>query len=202
MPAAFALIHTHTTSPFDCIRLIYMTIRRCAGQYLKMHPVCQRWLTSKASAAPTNTMWYCAGHGWHYTQPKADLQYRPSCTPHDNVILVNSATCCCAGRCSNRTLCAEGDSYTEPYICTHSLLVAHAAAVVKMRAAAPHAKISINWSVTWALPSTETDAVSTCCLVCMTCMTRFQDPGWHVEHALGCSSNARDASSLYLKRFW
>lgn len=33
------------------------------------------------------------------------------------------------GRCSDRSLCAEGDSATEPYICGHNALLAHAAAV-------------------------------------------------------------------------
>lgn len=73
---------------------------------------------------------------------------------------------CHAGRCSDRSMCAEGDSSTEPYICTHSLLAAHAAAVPAMRAAAPHAKISINWSVTWALPSNASDTVSSTGLSC------------------------------------
>ncbi|KAL0411223.1 UNVERIFIED_CONTAM: Furcatin hydrolase, partial [Sesamum latifolium] len=33
------------------------------------------------------------------------------------------------GRCSNRAICAEGDSATEPYIVGHNLLLAHATAV-------------------------------------------------------------------------
>ncbi|DBA77308.1 TPA: hypothetical protein ACH3X2_000830 [Trebouxia sp. C0005] len=58
------------------------------------------------------------------------------------------------GRCSDRSICADGDSDSEPYICAHTLLAAHGAAVSKMRAAAPEAKISINWSADWVVPYT------------------------------------------------
>ncbi|KAL0339254.1 UNVERIFIED_CONTAM: Beta-glucosidase 11, partial [Sesamum angustifolium] len=33
------------------------------------------------------------------------------------------------GRCSNRSICAEGNSATEPYIVGHHMLIAHATAV-------------------------------------------------------------------------
>ena len=33
------------------------------------------------------------------------------------------------GRCSDRSMCAEGNSATEPYIAAHNMLNAHAAAV-------------------------------------------------------------------------
>lgn len=33
------------------------------------------------------------------------------------------------GRCSTRSMCAEGNSATEPYIVAHHVLLAHAAAV-------------------------------------------------------------------------
>lgn len=72
----------------------------------------------------------------------------------------------CAGRCSDRSICAVGDSNSEPYICAHTLLAAHGAAVIKMRAVAPQTKISINWSSDWVVPYTNSsdDIVSFCSL--------------------------------------
>ncbi len=37
------------------------------------------------------------------------------------------------GRCSDRTTCAAGNSTTEPYLCVHSVALAHASAVALFR---------------------------------------------------------------------
>ena len=66
--------------------------------------------------------------------------------------------CLHAGRCSDRSTCAEGDSTSEPYICAHTLLAAHGAAVQQMRAVAPSAKISLNLDSVWTVPYTNSSA--------------------------------------------
>ncbi|KAK9823911.1 hypothetical protein WJX72_006306 [[Myrmecia] bisecta] len=53
--------------------------------------------------------------------------------------------------------CAEG-SQQEPWICTHNVLNAHAAAVASFRRLVPHGKISINFNTEWAEPLTDSPA--------------------------------------------
>ena len=50
----------------------------------------------------------------------------------------------------------------EPYICAHTILAAHGAAVKEMRAVAPNVKISINLDAVWVVPYTNSsqDVVS------------------------------------------
>lgn len=60
------------------------------------------------------------------------------------------------GRCSNRTLCPEGDSATEPYLCAHNILLSHAQAVHVFRQYFPpgSASISMTMNADWAEPLT------------------------------------------------
>lgn len=55
-----------------------------------------------------------------------------------------------AGRCSDRRVCAEGDSSKEPWVVTHNMLLAHAAAVDSFRSLVPHGNISINLNAEWS----------------------------------------------------
>jgi len=59
------------------------------------------------------------------------------------------------GRCSNRTVCTEGNSATEPYIAAHYVLLAHAEAVAIYRKYyQPHQRgiIGITLNIDWAEP--------------------------------------------------
>ncbi|BDA49688.1 beta-glucosidase 6 [Coccomyxa sp. Obi] len=58
------------------------------------------------------------------------------------------------GRCSDRQVCVEGDSSKEPWVVTHNVLLAHAAAVEHFRALMPHGNISINLNAEWSEPLT------------------------------------------------
>ena len=75
-----------------------------------------------------------------------------------HIYIAKQVCCHCAGRCSDRTTCPEGNSDSEPYICAHTVLAAHGAAVKEMRAVAPNAKISINLDSVWVVPYTNTPA--------------------------------------------
>ena len=66
---------------------------------------------------------------------------------HDFIIL--------AGRCSNRKQCEAGDSFKEPWIVTHNVLNAHAAAVARFRKTQIDGKISINLNSDWSEPFSE-----------------------------------------------
>jgi len=62
------------------------------------------------------------------------------------------------GRCSNRTFCDTGDSYTEPYTTTHHMLLAHAAASQTYREkyqASQQGQIGIVLNMEWNLPMTD-----------------------------------------------
>jgi beta-glucosidase len=62
------------------------------------------------------------------------------------------------GRCSNRSICAEGNSSTEPYVAAHNMLLAHAKAVNRFRSlqaaglVRSDAVISIPLSADWTEP--------------------------------------------------
>jgi beta-glucosidase len=61
------------------------------------------------------------------------------------------------GRCSDRTICPQGNSATEPYIAAHNVLLAHAAAVAAYKTHfQPTQKgiIGITLNVDWAEPFT------------------------------------------------
>jgi len=65
------------------------------------------------------------------------------------------------GRCSNRTICTEGDSATEPYIVAHNVLLSHARAVdIYRRFFQPEQKgaIGITLIIDWAEPLTNSSA--------------------------------------------
>jgi beta-glucosidase len=51
------------------------------------------------------------------------------------------------GRCSDRSVCDEGDSATEPYIVAHNMLLAHARAVHTLRSKYAHQKAQIGMAV-------------------------------------------------------
>lgn len=61
------------------------------------------------------------------------------------------------GRCSDDTKCAEGDSSTEVYQCTHSVLLSHAAAVKMFRGRGygENAEIGITLNINWAEPASD-----------------------------------------------
>lgn len=56
------------------------------------------------------------------------------------------------GRCSDRSKSPEGDSASEPFIASHNVLRAHAAAVAEFRVAVPGGRISMNINGDWAEP--------------------------------------------------
>ena len=64
------------------------------------------------------------------------------------------------GRCSDRAKCAGGgDSAVEPWLVSHHVLLAHAAAVAAFRARSiPGGRISINLNAEWAEPATASPA--------------------------------------------
>jgi beta-glucosidase len=62
------------------------------------------------------------------------------------------------GRCSDRARCAAGDSAVEPYLCTHSVLLAHAAAVDLYRTHYGGGQIGITLNTDWAQARTESPA--------------------------------------------
>ena len=62
------------------------------------------------------------------------------------------------GRCSDRARCAEGNSAVEPWVVSHHVLLAHAAAVKHFRALVPKGRISININAEWAEPLTDSPA--------------------------------------------
>eukprot|EP01083_Nonionella_stella_P147580 465873_1 len=60
------------------------------------------------------------------------------------------------GRCSNREYCAVGNSSTEPYQCTHNVLLSHAAAVKLFREkgyAEAGGKVGMTINIDWAEPA-------------------------------------------------
>lgn len=60
------------------------------------------------------------------------------------------------GRCSDRTRCTEGNSFTEPYLVAHNVLRSHARAVeVFRREVQPRfgGRVGITLNVDWAEPS-------------------------------------------------
>ena len=59
---------------------------------------------------------------------------------------------------SRRSIAAEGDSGTEPYVASHNVLRAHAAAVAEFRRLVPGGRISMNLNGDWAEPYTQSDA--------------------------------------------
>lgn len=59
------------------------------------------------------------------------------------------------GRCSDRARCAAGDSAVEPWVVSHHVLLAHAAAVKHFRRLVPTGRISININAEWAEPLTD-----------------------------------------------
>lgn len=66
------------------------------------------------------------------------------------------------GRCSDRNRCEAGDSDTEPWLCSHNVLLAHAAAVQHFRRLVPDGKISINLNCEWAEPFTSSYVDKVC----------------------------------------
>ena len=58
---------------------------------------------------------------------------------------------------SRRSISAEGDSGTEPYVASHNVLRAHAAAVAEFRRLVPGGRISMNLNGDWAEPYTQSD---------------------------------------------
>ncbi len=72
-----------------------------------------------------------------------------------------------AGRCSDRSMCAEGDSAREPWVVTHNVLLAHAAAVERFRALVPQGNISINLNAEWSEPMTSSVADKVPLLSCI-----------------------------------
>eukprot|EP00486_Rosalina_sp_Unknown_P001744 CAMPEP_0201569066 /NCGR_PEP_ID=MMETSP0190_2-20130828/10541_1 /ASSEMBLY_ACC=CAM_ASM_000263 /TAXON_ID=37353 /ORGANISM="Rosalina sp." /LENGTH=503 /DNA_ID=CAMNT_0047990979 /DNA_START=33 /DNA_END=1547 /DNA_ORIENTATION=+ len=66
------------------------------------------------------------------------------------------------GRCSDRSQCPQGNSSTEPYLCTHNVLLSHAAAVKLFREKQYDKKynseIGITLNVDWAEPASSSDA--------------------------------------------
>lgn len=64
------------------------------------------------------------------------------------------------GRCSDRTICAEGDSWTEPYIVAHNIILSHAAAVKVYREqfqGSQGGKIGIVLNCDWPEPYSVAD---------------------------------------------
>lgn len=64
------------------------------------------------------------------------------------------------GRCSDRSVCDEGDSSTEPYIAAHNVLLSHASAVALYRQKyekEQKGKIGITLNCDWAEPYLNTD---------------------------------------------
>jgi len=64
------------------------------------------------------------------------------------------------GRCSNRNVCAKGNSYTEPYIAGRNLLLAHAAAVKDYRdkyQAVQGGQIGLTLNMEYAEPLTDSE---------------------------------------------
>ena len=88
--------------------------------------------------------------------------------------LISPSTSCCPlsyslpsagihapGRCSDRSTCWAGNSTTEPYLCIHSVNLAHAYTAQLYRSkyqAAQGGKIGITLSVGWSEPATDTAA--------------------------------------------
>jgi beta-glucosidase/6-phospho-beta-glucosidase/beta-galactosidase len=63
------------------------------------------------------------------------------------------------GRCSDRAKCERGgDSDTEPWLVSHHVLLAHAAAVARFRTLVPAGAISLNLNAEWAEPATDSSA--------------------------------------------
>jgi beta-glucosidase len=65
------------------------------------------------------------------------------------------------GRCTNRTMCPEGDSSREPYQCTHTILLAHASVVHNYRKNYQKKQgglIGITLNSDWAVPLTDSQA--------------------------------------------
>ncbi|KAI8805335.1 glycoside hydrolase superfamily [Cladochytrium replicatum] len=60
------------------------------------------------------------------------------------------------GRCSDRSICAEGDTLVEPWLCAHNALLAHATAVnvfrTKHKPSNPTAQISLKLDGAFAFP--------------------------------------------------
>ena len=57
-----------------------------------------------------------------------------------------------------RSISPEGDSGTEPYVASHNVLRAHAAAVAEFRRLVPGGRISMNINGDWAEPYTDFEA--------------------------------------------
>ena len=65
------------------------------------------------------------------------------------------------GRCSDRSTCWAGNSVTEPYLCVHSVNLAHAHTSHLYRTkyqAKQQGKIGITLSVGWSEPATDSAA--------------------------------------------
>ena len=65
------------------------------------------------------------------------------------------------GRCSDRSYCTEGNSSTEPYLCTHNLLRAHAYAAEVFRSEyknVKHKQIGMNLNIDGCWPASESEA--------------------------------------------
>eukprot|EP00741_Cyanophora_paradoxa_P024488 tig00022075_g23644.t1 len=62
------------------------------------------------------------------------------------------------GRCSDRAACPAGNSSTEPWLCGHGVLLAHAAAARELRALVPDGKVSMNLNLDWSEPFSNSSA--------------------------------------------
>ena len=65
------------------------------------------------------------------------------------------------GRCSNRSICPEGNSTTEPYICAHNVLKSHALTVALYRSKYQQEQggvIGITLDAMWSVPLTDSPA--------------------------------------------
>ena len=61
-------------------------------------------------------------------------------------------------RMSDRSISPDGDSGAEPYVASHNVLRAHAAAVAEFRRLVPGGRISMNINGDWAEPYTSSAA--------------------------------------------
>ncbi|PSC72359.1 beta-glucosidase 40 [Micractinium conductrix] len=62
------------------------------------------------------------------------------------------------GRCSDRARCTEGDSSTEPHLCSYYALLAHASAVRSFRKLVPGGRIAMSTSIGMSVPLTDSAA--------------------------------------------